>query len=345
MLQLSDREWAEFRVGELFRITQGRKWITKSDIENNPGKTPLISCSGTNNGIMGSVDPSGINKCTVVNNVLTVAVSGSAGATFYQGIEAVINSGVLILDGIEFSDKETYLFICALVREVNSKFNYGLKASADRVGNQIINLPITPDGLPDYQFMHDYIAEREPDYSWATQCIEPNAELSLTDREWAEFKVGDLFTFTRGKRITKKFADENPGIIPVIAGGESNNGILCYLSEECKNCRVIKDGCISVAAFGTAGCVHYHNYKCFIDDKAIALNIKDNRFDKNKYVNIFMVCTLSKLSDRYSYGRGVTVDRYSDEVISLPITQDGTPDYDFMAQYIKSLPFSKVLEA
>lgn len=161
MLQLSDREWAEFKVGELFRITQGRKWITKSDIENNPGKTPLISCSGTNNGIMGSVDPSGINKCTVANNVLTVAVSGSAGATFYQGIEAVINSGVLILDGIEFSDKETYLFICALVREVNSKFNYGLKASADRVGNQLINLPITPDGTPDYQFMHDYIAERE----------------------------------------------------------------------------------------------------------------------------------------------------------------------------------------
>lgn len=93
--------------------------------------------------------------------MLTVAVSGSAGATFYQGIEAVINSGVLILDGIEFSDKETYLFLCALVREVNSKFNYGLKASADRVGNQIINLPITPDGTPDYQFMHDYIAERE----------------------------------------------------------------------------------------------------------------------------------------------------------------------------------------
>lgn len=161
MLQLSDREWAEFKVGDLFRITQGRKWITKSDIENNPGKTPLISCSGTNNGIMGSVDPSGINKCTVANNVLTVAVSGSAGATFYQGIEAVINSGVLILDGIEFSDKETYLFLCALVREVNSKFNYGLKASADRVGNQIINLPITQDGNPDYQFMHDYIAERE----------------------------------------------------------------------------------------------------------------------------------------------------------------------------------------
>lgn len=158
--------------------------------------------------------------------------------------------------------------------------------------------------------------------------------LQLTDREWAEFRVGDIFEFTRGKRITKSFAAENPGDIPVIAGGESNNGILCYLNEDCTTSRVFKDSCITVAAFGTAGCVHYHDYGCFIDDKAIALNIKDKSFE-NKYVNLFLVAVLSSLQSNYSYGRGVTVERYSDEKINLPTNTSGTPDYDFMEQYIR----------
>lgn len=81
-----------------------------------------------------------------------------------------------------------------------------------------------------------------------------------------------LFFFAsmnRGKRITTAFASENAGDIPVIAGGEQNNGILRYLDEACKTTRILKDSCISVAAYGTAGCIHYHGYKCFIDDKAL----------------------------------------------------------------------------
>lgn len=167
--------------------------------------------------------------------------------------------------------------------------------------------------------------------------------LELSDRKWAEFKVGDIFDFTRGKRITTAFASENLGDIAVIAGGEQNNGILCYLDEACKTTRILKDSCITVAAYGTAGCVHYHGYKCFIDDKAIALNISNKAFD-NRQVNLFMVAILSQLQSRYSYGRGVTVDRYSGEIIHLPVDDNGQPDYDFMEQYIKSLPFSKVLE-
>lgn len=335
MLQLSDREWAEFRVGELFRITQGRKWITKSDIENNPGKTPLISCSGTNNGIMGSVDPSGINKCTVANNVLTVAVSGSAGATFYQGIEAVINSGVLILDGIEFSDKETYLFICALVREVNSKFNYGLKASADRVGNQLINLPITPDGLPDYQFMHDYIAEREPDYSLATQCIEPNAELSLTDREWAEFRVGDLLTLKVAKSNDK--GNLEVGTVPFVGRSNNNNGLQGFYDAP----NVTHGKCITMGMVGTFRAFWQEN------DFAASQNILTLRAPwLNRHTALF-ICNIIEMAikGRYSYGNSIKAGTFGDTILNLPVDDNGQPDYDFMERYIKSLPFSKVLEA
>lgn len=335
MLQLSDRDWAEFKIGELFRITQGRKWITKSDIENNPGKTPLISCSGTNNGIMGSVDPSGINKCTVANNVLTVAVSGSAGATFYQGIEAVINSGVLILDGIEFSDKETYLFLCALVREVNSKFNYGLKASADRVGNQIIKLPITSDGTPDYQFMHDYIAEREPDYSWATQCIEPNAEVSLTDREWAEFKIGDLLTLKVAKSNDK--GNLKVGTVPFVGRSNDNNGLQGFYDAP----NVTRGKCITLGMVGTFRAFWQEN------DFAASQNILTLRAPWLNRNTALFICNIIEIDikGRYSYGNSIKAGTFGDTILNLPVDDNGQPDYDFMERYIKSLPFSKVLKA
>lgn len=75
--------------------------------------------------------------------------------------------------------------------------------------------------------------------------------LELSDHKWAEFKVGDIFDFTRGKRITTAFASENIGDIAVIAGGEQNNGILCYLDEACKTTRILKDSCITVAGANT----------------------------------------------------------------------------------------------
>lgn len=160
MLSLTDRQWAEFKVSDIFDITQGKKWITKSEIEDNPGNVPLVSCAGSNNGIMGFVNPNGISKCTVVKNVLTIAVSGTAGATFYQGTNTVVNNGVLILTGKKFSDKQTYLFMCTVIGKACSKFNYGMKASKERVSPLVIQLPINSQGQPDYDFMEQYIRER-----------------------------------------------------------------------------------------------------------------------------------------------------------------------------------------
>lgn len=156
-LRLSDREWQEFFVEDIFNIYQGKKWITKGELANNPGRVPLISNSGSNNGVMGLVNPEGLSKCSIASNVITVAVSGSAGATFYQGKPAVINSGVLILKGKVDICSLAYLFLTAVVSKACERFDYGMKASADRVSKLSIRLPITPTGDPDYDFMERYI--------------------------------------------------------------------------------------------------------------------------------------------------------------------------------------------
>ena len=53
---------------------------------------------------------------------------------------------------------------------------------------------------------------------------------------------------------------------------------------------------------------------------------------------------IDMIKNQYSYGNLYRLGDLETHIIILPIKADGTPDYDFMEQYMKSLPFSKVLE-
>lgn len=60
---------------------------------------------------------------------------------------------------------------------------------------------------------------------------------------------------------------------------------------------------------------------------------------------MFIVSVLRYVNNgKYNYGHKYNQQRIRETIISLPVNQLGEPDYDFMEQYIKSLPFSKILE-
>ena len=331
MLQLSDRDWAEFRVGDLFNVFCGK--ITT--VDKSGSKFPIVSACTTNNAIIGYTD----DESKLLNgNCLTIGQQ-TAFCT-YQGNKFVATNNVDVLVPINIIlNKNTGLFLCTVINnEINGKFNYGRKLSASRAVEVKINLPITSDGTPDYQFMHDYIAEREPDYSWATQCIEPNAELSLTDREWAEFRVGELFTVT-GSKTTSKIELEASGIgkHPYVTTKATNNAVdgLYSIATEKGNVIVIEsavNGYVTYQGMDFSASAHV--------EKLIP------KFEMNKYSGLFIVNMIRVLTNgMYNYGHKFNQKRIKDTIINLPITPDGTPDYDFMERYIKSLPFSKVLEA
>lgn len=154
MLQLSDREWAEFRVGDLFNVFCGKV----TTVDKSGSKFPIVSACTTNNAIIGYTDD---DSKLLNGNCLTIGQQ-TAFCT-YQGNKFVATNNVDVLVPIDtILNKNTGLFLCTVINnEINGKFNYGRKLSASRAVEVKINLPITQDGTPDYQFMHDYIAERE----------------------------------------------------------------------------------------------------------------------------------------------------------------------------------------
>lgn len=59
----------------------------------------------------------------------------------------------------------------------------------------------------------------------------------------------------------------------------------------------------------------------------------------NKYTGLFVTCLLRQERYRYSYGRAFKLDSIRNTELRLPVTSDGVPDWQWMENYIKLLPY------
>jgi len=73
-----------------------------------------------------------------------------------------------------------------------------------------------------------------------------------------------------------------------------------------------------------------------------AVKLLKDKYKKynNQYVLLFIATLLQNISIRYNYGRQVRLKRLEKETIALPINQNGNIDWQFMEDYIKTLPYS-----
>jgi type I restriction enzyme M protein len=163
---------------------------------------------------------------------------------------------------------------------------------------------------------------------------------SLNNVLWQDFKISDLFVLEKGERLTE--ADRITGDIPLITASSYNNGITSFIDKNTfKNRKSLFNEKITIDMFGN---VFYHKYHYFSDDNIHTLIFNDelNTY-LNEYVCIFLMAILNKISVKYGFGRQVRLHRLNNEIISLPVDKNNKPNWQFMENYIKSLPYSKSL--
>lgn len=62
----------------------------------------------------------------------------------------------------------------------------------------------------------------------------------------------------------------------------------------------------------------------------------------NQYTGLFLsACISNAIKNKYYYGYKFSKFRILKETIILPITDDGTIDFDYMEQYVKNLFIEK----
>jgi hypothetical protein len=100
------------------------------------------------------------SKVRVFNNCLTIANSGSVGATFYQPFPFVASDHVTKLENKDF-DSFIYLFIATITQRLGEKYSFNREINDNRIQKEKILLPITAEGTPDYVYMENYIKKIE----------------------------------------------------------------------------------------------------------------------------------------------------------------------------------------
>lgn len=149
--------WKPFRIEDIFEITGSL--TTHPSILKGNGTVPRITCAATNNGLDGFYN----NEPTEKGNVLTVD-SATVGFVSYQETDFLATDHVekLIFKDNRGFNRYVGLFIKGCIDNAKgNKFGYGYKFSQGRIKRQTIMLPATQEGHPDYDFMEQYMREKE----------------------------------------------------------------------------------------------------------------------------------------------------------------------------------------
>ena len=349
---LNTSSWRPFLLSDIFEIKKGKR-LTKEN--QTLGDTAFIGATACNNGITSYVGQEAIHE----GNTISLTYNGSVGEAFYQPEPFWASDDVNVLYPKNFVLNENIaLFFCAILRLEKQMWSYARKWNLEQMKKTQILLPVTTDESPDYDFMENYIKSLEggvsdiPDYfldeGYEKACwyldninqeefekdyagISETKQINLSDRQWFDFCLDDLFYITPGKYIPA--SDYTDGDVPYITSSAENNGIKQFISLEA----VFKGNSITT---GKIHCDAFYQEKSFCaSSDANVLVPKYDGFTKAMGLFIVSVINFSENS-KWNYGRQCRMGDSKKIIIKLPAINEEQPDYEFMENYIKSLPFS-----
>lgn len=160
----------------------------------------------------------------------------------------------------------------------------------------------------------------------------------LNSRPWKDFKYTDLFSIDRGKGPKSVDAESSLGLTPFVAAANNNNGVRFLTSYD----PIYKAGTISIGNSGNGACgiAYYHSYPYTAASTATILTPKVPISDE---AGIFMATIISQEHETHGFGNGLSNTVLKTLTLSLPVGEDGCPDYEAMSDYIRNLPNYKNL--
>ncbi len=324
-------KWNSFKIGDLFLIKKGKRLTKEVQVS---GKTPYIGAVDSNNGLTNYIEQSPIHE----GNTISLSYNGSVGEAFYQAHPFWATDDVNVLYPKFNLTRNIALFICPILRLEKYRFAYGRKWTLEKMNESIIRLP-TKNGNPDWQFMEEYIEKIYNKFEKRTITKIKTKPDSLDISDWKEFKIKDLFDVSLSKGDLKLDSCVS-GDIPLISSGETNNGCVGFIDSEGDGKAVIfKSNKITVDMF----CNAFYQSTPFFAVSHGRVNILTPKFLMNKYIGLFIATLINKEKFRFTYGRAVYSNVISELTIALPTVSQGNPDWQFMENYIKSLPYSDLI--
>ena len=348
-------KWRFFKYSELFLIEKGKR-LTKADMTS--GNINYIGASDSNNGITQKI---GNDKYVFEGNKITVSYNGSIANAFYQrdSFWATDDVNVLTLKRHKLN-KNIAMFLIVLIEKEKYRFNYGRKWDKELMLKSKMLLPVN-NGEPDWNFIEEYIKRLCLHSKLKASTIWNNTfdkspiltnNISLHSTHWRWFRYDEIFDIKKGFYNKKPENVEN-GDSPCIGATDSSNGVTsrCDLEtiEETSKTgegtnaplseKIFEANGITVSNNGSIGYAFYQPQEFTCTHDVNPLYLKSKKL--NIYIAMFLCTLIEQDRYRWTYGRKWRPSRMPDSKIKLPVKDDGTPYWEWMEKYIKSLPYSR----
>jgi hypothetical protein len=148
-IELNTDHWRWFNLYDKYFNMFAGKYYPKNRF--NQGKTPLISATKMDNGVIGftNLKPAFSGNCITIGKVEM--------ATFYQPIPFCATADVTVLVPKFEMSKYCALFLQAVLETEKYRWTYGNQIRLNDSQKIKIKLPATKENQPDWQFMENYI--------------------------------------------------------------------------------------------------------------------------------------------------------------------------------------------
>ena len=276
-------------------------------------------------------------------NVITIGLDTQT--VFYQPTSFYTGQNIQIIRHSQL-DRYNALFLIVAIKKLVEKFSWGsYGATLTRLRKSRIYLPATDKGEIDFAFMSAFMKNVECDILNSTLSIfryRTNVNKSKSGGvKWNNFLIRDIFpTLIAGKSKGLNHIKKSDKGISYLGATNQNNGVLCFVNRE--DSLIQKGNCIAFIRNGE-GSMGYSVYKAedFIATSDMTLGYNRHL---NRYTGTFITTIADRVRGKYNFGYKRSASRLSKEVISLPVDNDGFPDWDYMETYMRNIESVQILK-
>lgn len=339
MSKINTFGWHKIQIKTLFfAVNTGN--ILSRDVEDGSGSTPYVTSSAFNNGVAAYIDAS---KYDIIAGHC-ILVGGKTFTLTYQENDFVSNDShnivLRLIDNIQ--SKEIYLFlITAIFAALHSKYEWADAVTKDKLLEDYIFLPIGTTNTPDWNFMHNYIAQIQKQASSALDNLEKCSTYSKTrinTQKFKRFNLYDdkLFTIDSGTKLDKIRMTTKCPSVNFVGRANANNGVTDYI-DKIQGLTPYKAGNLTISLGGEYLGSCFIQEKDFYTSQNVNVLIPKNEMSDNckQYI-----ATMIFREGRLHYKAFVDeLNRHmkTDFSIPLPVLDNGEIDWDFMDRYIERL--------
>ncbi|MBE6399085.1 MAG: restriction endonuclease [Lentisphaerae bacterium] len=355
---LSQVEWGEYKIGDLFKVNPTKYYRLLNDqLLCNSGNIPVVSNQSTDNGVMGFSVRKALNKG---NSITCSDTTIGADTMFYQKNEFIGYQHIQhFLPKFSRFNERIALFIISSckIATSNKNYDYGHKFNRAEMNKTKIKLP-TKNGEIDFDFMERFVAELEAQrvaeleaqriaeleaYLTATGLkdyeLTAAEQKALDDFEnnsvsnWQEFNLIDIFKVKNTQCILSRDVEAKENGTPYLCASADNNAISSYISYNEKY--LDKGNCIFIG--GKTFVVTYQKNDFYSNDSHnLALYLKDSK-NATLITQLFCIsCIKCGLGYKYSWGDSISFKKIQNDIIQLPVKK-GKIDFEFMAIFISAI--------